>query len=234
MYEGVFMRQTPIPNGIIGQEVLERLRWRYEKQRPKVLYGVSTVISAFASYIQERGIRHRPQVVIATGEVLTNPNRRLIESTFRTKPFFYYGRRDVGMIAAECSEHEGIHYHPWGSHVEFDPIGDSQNGMIYRLLVTDLLNYGQPFIRYDTGDCVTLAQQKCSCGKWYPLADQVVGNFSDGVFHPNGTVVPGMSFVDQSPSLKRLPRGIPPLQVAQDSPESSPFGEEIKIHSLSA
>ena len=234
MYEGVFMRQAPVPNGLMGQEVLDRLRWRYEKQRPRVLYGRSSVLTAFASYLEERGIRHRPQVVIATGEVLSGPNRRLLESAFRTIPFLYYGRRDVGMIAAECSEHEGLHFHPWGSHVEFDPIGESRHGMVYRLLVTDLLNYGQPFIRYDTGDCVTLAQQTCSCGRWFPLIDQIVGRFANGEVRPNGTVVPITKLAEPKPSFKRPFRGIPPQRTAGKSELEHPVDDALKAYSLSA
>jgi phenylacetate-CoA ligase len=215
IHEGVFMRQSPLPRGIPGQDALERLRRRYEKQRPRVLYGLSSVLAAFAAYIQERGTRHRPQVVIATGEVLSGPNRRLLESVFRTIPFLYYGRRDVGMIAAECREHEGLHFHPWGSFVEFDPIGDSRDGMVYRLLVTDLLNYAQPFIRYDTGDCVTLAQQKCSCGSWFPMIDQVVGRYSNGVIHPNGSVVPITALGDLKSPLKRPFRVAAPVRSAR-------------------
>ncbi|MEO6828850.1 MAG: hypothetical protein ABI164_03505, partial [Acidobacteriaceae bacterium] len=222
------------PLAVMGQDTLERLRWRYEKERPRVLYGLSSVLAAFAAYAQERGIRHLPQAVIATGEVLTGPDRRLLESTFRTIPFLSYGRRDVGMIAAECSEHEGLHFHPWGSYVEFDPIGESSNGMVYRLLVTDLLNYGQPFIRYDTGDCVTLAPQKCSCGSWFPLVDQVVGRSSNGTVQPNGTVVPITALVNQPLSARRSFRGIAPLRATRSSSASERENEERIRHALSA
>lgn len=179
MYEGVFMRQAPEPGGIMDAKDLERLRWRYEKQRPKALYGRSSILTAFASYLATRKVRHQPQVVIATADVLTRQSRKLMESVFGTSPYHFYGSRDVGMIGAECSLHEGVHFHPWGSYVEFDPIGDTPAGPAYRLLVTDLLNYGQPFIRYDTGDCVTLASQSCSCGSWFPLVDEVLGRTAD-------------------------------------------------------
>lgn len=234
MYEGVFMRQTPAPRGIVGQEFLERLRWRYEKQRPRVLYGRSTVLAAFAAYLKERGVRHRPRIVIATAEVLTGPNRRLIESVFRTIPFLYYGRRDVGMIGAECSEHEGLHFHPWGSYVEFDPIGESKEGTVYRLLVTDLLNYGQPFIRYDTGDCVTLAPQSCSCGSWFPLVDQVLGRYSEGVFQPSGDVMPVVTPIEQPAAVKQPSRSIPPERTGRKRPADRQFGGGVQAGKLSA
>lgn len=192
--EGVFMRQTPPPPGIVGIEILEKWRWRYEKQRPKVLYGRATVLAAFAGYLRERGISHRPNAVISTAEVLSIQHRRLLASVFKSAPFDYYGRRDVGMIAAECSEHEGLHFHPWGSFVEFDPIAQSPDGAVYRLLVTDLLNYGQPFIRFDTGDCVTLTEQSCSCGRWFPLVGKIVGRLDQDAIVANGGVVPNITF----------------------------------------
>ncbi len=202
VHESVFMRQTPPPPGVVGIDVLEKWRWRYEKQRPRVLYGRATVLAVFAAYLRERGVTHRPQAVVSTAEVLSVPHRRLLSSVFKTAPFNYYGRRDVGMIAAECSEHEGLHFHPWGSFVEFDPIGQSPDGPVYRLLVTDLLNYGQPFIRFDTGDCVTLTEQSCSCGRWFPLVGKILGRLDQGVIVANGAVVPNITFNDSPNSMK--------------------------------
>jgi phenylacetate-CoA ligase len=227
MYEGVFMRQTAGPGETIDDETLERLRWRYEKQRPKALYGRSSVLVAFASYLQERGKHHRPQIVIATSDVLSRQDRRLIQSVFGTVPFNYYGSRDVGMIGAECSEHEGLHFHPWGSYVEFDPIGDTPNGPAYRLLVTDLLNYGQPFIRYDTGDCVTLAQQSCSCGSWFPLVDEVLGPIADRTIRTETNT--SVSIERQRPL-----HTIAPVRIAQKYAENLQIGYSVKNRNRSA
>ena len=232
------MRRTPAFPGTgvptIREEVLERWRWRYEKQRPKVLYGRSTVLSAFASFLQEFGTRHRPRVVIATGDVLDGANRKLLESAFRTVPFVHYGSRDVGMIGAECAEHEGLHFHPWGSYVEFDPIGESRDGTVYRLLVTDLLNYGQPFIRYDTGDCVTLAQQSCSCGSWFPLVDQVVGRIESGTIRANGKPVTSVTLNDQAIHIEKPYHVIRPMRITRNRAANRQFRDNSEKHSLSA
>lgn len=219
LYEEVLMRCTSAPCGIVNEEVLERFRQRYEKQRPKVIYGYSTVVAEFASYLRKCGIRHRPKIVIATAETLNDQNRQLIESVFNTKLFIYYGSRDVGMIAAECSAHGGLHFHPWASYVEFDPIGDTPDGPAYRLLVTDLLNYGQPFIRYDTGDCVTLANpvQTCSCGRWFPRVRKILGRVADGLLLPDGGLVPGVTVGCQMTSLCQNFRAISRIQLVQKS-----------------
>lgn len=180
MYEEVLMRRVTAIGGTVAPQILERFRIRYEREKPKVLYGYSSVLTAFASYLAERGRKHRPRVIVATAEPLGDKGRQLIGSVFGVTPSVAYGSRDIGIIGAECSEHEGLHFHPWGSYIEFDPIGESADGTVYRLLATDLLNYGQPFIRYDTGDYVTLAHQSCSCGRWFPLVSKVVGRVPEG------------------------------------------------------
>lgn len=212
MYEEVLMRRTPAPSGSVAPQILERFRVRYEKERPKVLYGYSSVLAAFTAHLRERGRKHRPQVVIATAEPLSDKSRHLISSVLGVTPSVAYGSRDVGIIGAECSEHEGLHFHPWGSYVEFDPICDSPDGTVYRLLVTDLLNYGQPFIRYDTGDCVTLAHQSCSCGRWFPLISKVIGRV------PEGSALPSSNSAQVVVIGRRMTKNVPktwPLPQAQ-------------------
>ncbi|MHB8303940.1 MAG: phenylacetate--CoA ligase family protein [Acidobacteriaceae bacterium] len=217
LYEEVLMRRTSAASGLITDEILERFRLLYEKQRPKVLHGSSTVIAALATFLETHGVRHRPQVVIATGEALSDNNRRKIESVFNTRPYIHYGSRDIGIVAAECSDHEGLHFHPWGTYVEFDPIGETPDGPAYRLLATDLLNYGRPSIRYDTGDCVTLTEQMCSCGRWFPLVRSVLGRMTDGIALADGGRVPGATVGSQMTDLCQDLRAVSRAQPVQKS-----------------
>jgi phenylacetate-CoA ligase len=217
LYEEGLMRIIPAPSGIINDEVLERFRERYEKHRPKVLYAYSTVLAAFAAYLQKRGMKHRPKVVIATAEVMNDENRRLAESVFGIPVTMHYGSREVGMIASECSAHQGMHFHPWASSVEFDPIGDTPDGPAYRLLITDLLNTGQPFIRYDTGDCVTLSEHRCSCGRWFPIAQKILGRVCEGIVMPDGGIIPGITLGTQMAQMGHTFRAIAQVQFVQKS-----------------
>ena len=101
LYEETLLRRTSAPAGFLSQEILERFRERYQKRRPKVLYGYSTILAAFASYMQQHGMDHKPEVIIATAEVMNDTNRQLVESVFGSKLFMHYGSRDTGMICAE-------------------------------------------------------------------------------------------------------------------------------------
>lgn len=137
------------------------------------------------------------------------------------------------MIGAECSEHEGMHFHPWGSYVEFDPIGESHEGTVYRLLVTDLLNYGQPFIRYDTEDCVTLSPQSCSCGRWFPLVDQVLGRVVNGGVYANGNVLPNVTLYETERKVQPI-RAIDFEKVARKRPAKLRAGRRLKERNRTA
>ena len=219
LYEETLFRRTSAPAGFLSQEILERFRQRYEQRRPKVLYGYSTILAAFATYMQQHGIVHKPQVIIATAEVMNDSNRELVESVFGKKLFIHYGSRDTGMICAECSAHEGMHFHPWGCYVEFDPVRETPDGIAYRILVTDLLNYGQPFIRYDTGDCATLTSQPCSCGRWFPTASKILGRVSDGIMLADGGMIPGVSVGNHMSQLGETFRAIAQVQFVQKTHE---------------
>lgn len=234
LYEEVLMQRIPAPSGMISDAILDGFRERYEKHRPKVLYAYSTVLAAFAAYLQKHGYKHRPKVAIATAEVMNHENRRLIESVFGVPVTMYYGSREVGMIGAECAQHEGLHFHPWSTHVEFDPIGDTPDGPAYRLLITDLLNYGQPFIRYDTGDCVTLNKRRCGCGRWFPQVDQILGRVCEGIVMADGGIVPGITLGTQMAQMGHTFSAIAQVQFVQKSVEHIHLRYAVKEENTAA
>lgn len=178
--EDILMRRVPGPSGPVTDEMLERSRLLFEKRHPRVLCGHPSALAAFAGYLAAHGMHHRPQVVIATAPALDGDDRIFIESVFGSRLYVHYGA-GFGTIGAECSEHEGVHLHPWGTYVEFEPVGDTPDGPAYRLIVTDLLNYAQPLIRYDTGDIVTLAEQMCTCGKSFPMVRKILPPAENGI-----------------------------------------------------
>jgi phenylacetate-coenzyme A ligase PaaK-like adenylate-forming protein len=57
------------------------------------------------------------------------------------------------------------------------PVPDGKKGA--KVLLTNLANYVQPFIRYEIGDIVTMASKPCGCGSNLPLIERVEGRDSD-------------------------------------------------------
>jgi phenylacetate-CoA ligase len=106
--------------------------------------------------------------------------RETIEDAFDCPVFDYYGSREIGAIAAECEEHHGYHISAENVVVEFVDDGESvsagEKGLI---LITNLANYGMPFIRYKLGDVGIPSADMCPCGRGLPLMSAIEGRTSD-------------------------------------------------------
>ena len=91
------------------------------------------------------------------------------------------------------------------------PAGEEGN-----VVITDLTNYGMPFIRYQNGDRAIAGFEKCACGRGLLLLKKVVGRRLDLLETPDGRIVPGEFFphlVKDFPTIRRF-------QVVQDDRHS--------------
>jgi phenylacetate-CoA ligase len=59
-------------------------------------------------------------------------------------------------------------------------------GQLGTVLVTDLSNYGMPFIRFKIGDLASPCQEVCKCGRGLPIMSPVIGRDTDIVVTPDG------------------------------------------------
>src|SRR5690606_12574062 len=137
-------------------------RWR--EFRPDMIFGHAHSIYIFAKYLNENGITDlRPQGIVATSMMLLNHERDVIELAFAAKVTNRYGCEEVGLIAVECAEHEGMHIN--SPHIILEALdGNDQPvtpGQPGKLVITDLNNYGMPLIRYRVEDVGVLSERIC-------------------------------------------------------------------------
>jgi phenylacetate-CoA ligase len=91
---------------------------------------------------------------------------------------------------------------------------NGKEGSSGEIVVTDLLNYGMPFIRYAMGDMGILTDEQCPCGRGLPLLKKVTGRTGDLLYTPDkksimsGSLV--LYLVDEAPGL------IGQVQIIQD------------------
>jgi phenylacetate-CoA ligase len=216
LYENRILRRIPAAAGEVSASIFKSFLDRLNRHRPKVLYGYGVTVARFADFVRTTSTNwHRPSVVIITAEVVTHSERQCIEETFGCQVTEQYGSRDVGMVASECHLHSGVHFHPAGCLVEFAFAGMTPDGPMHHLLVTDLLNYGMPLIRYDTGDCVIVDEAKCACGLWYPKVKTVLGRAMDNFLLPDGREVPGITLATRMVGMKSALRHITQVQFVQ-------------------
>ncbi len=187
-------------------------RWR--SLRPTLLYGHAHSIYLLATMLRERGIRLRPEGVVATSMMLLDHERKVIEEVFDVPATNRYGCEEVSLIACECERHAGLHLneeHVWVEVLRDDgsPCAPGEDG---RIVVTDLTNFGMPMLRYEVGDRGVLAAEPCPCGRPTALLAAVTGRVADFLVAEDGSRVAGISLIENT--LTRLP-GLEQMQIVQ-------------------
>lgn len=166
------------------------------KFRPRLLTGYVLALQLLARYIIRAGAEP-PQIgAIQTGaEPLRSAQRQIIERGLAAPVFERYGGRDIGAIAHECEAHRGMHIFAYNYYVEV--LRDGQPavpGEPGELVITQLDNYGAPFLRYRSEDIGVLADGPCPCGRTYPRLERVDGRILDLIVGANGRILPGEFF----------------------------------------
>ena len=183
---------------------------RQRRRKPTLLFGHAHSLFFFANFLKQKGLEpFRPKGIISTCMVLHDFERMRIEETFGSRVFNRYGCEEVSLIACECEAHEGLHLNLNTLIVEFirdgRPVRAGEAGAI---VVTDLTNYGMPFIRYKVGDVGIPSENLCSCGRSLPLMESLEGRVADYVVTPEGSLISGISltenFAMQLPEIKQL------------------------------
>jgi phenylacetate-CoA ligase len=89
-----------------------------------------------------------------------------------------YGSHELGVVAHGCPAQEGNHILSLSHYVEIidDQTGQKAlPGATGSVVITDVVNYAMPLIRYETGDLASMPAKPCSCGSAYPLMSSVAG-----------------------------------------------------------
>jgi phenylacetate-coenzyme A ligase PaaK-like adenylate-forming protein len=151
--------------------------------------------------------------IVSTGEPLFKWQRTAIEQVFGCKVFDSYRSREAGPVSQECEEHNG-------QHVAFETIYTesqaSEDGLgLNELLVTDLLNFGMPLIRYRTGDFGDLVHEECKCGRCGPRINNLNGRVFDSFVGPNGQTISSSSLVLYL--VDEAPEDVGQIQVVQET-----------------
>ena len=179
----------------LDEKKMAQFAMRLKEYKPRIIIGYAGALSLFAKYLSAIGDNNvRADAIISTAEALSNDDRKRIEIVFNAQVFERYGCRELGPIAAECGDHTGLHINAESLFVEVvDPQTNLpvETGEPGEIVITDLLNYSMPFIRYKIGDTGRLLRKECKCGRGLPLMDTVAGRTVDFIKTPNGKIIAG-------------------------------------------
>ena len=193
-----------------------------QRFRPKLIRGYLSAILLLADHIKRNNIKGiQPIAVSSTSETLFPGYRKKIEEVFQAPLFNQYGCGECNSIAFECKEHNGMHISMEHCILE----SDEDNNLI----VTNLDNYSQPFIRYRNGDSGIIDHSPCACGNAAPRLTDLHGRISENIILRDGSSVNGVFFanlLDQAGFINsdKMLR----FQVVQDVPGEIEFKAEVK------
>jgi phenylacetate-CoA ligase len=190
----------------------------HNRYRPDVIVAYTNPLYAFARAIEEQRLTpYSPRSIVVGAEKIYPFQREVIERVFRAPVFETYGSREFMLIGAECDRHAGLHLTTENLVVEVvddrgrpTPAGEEGN-----VVITDLTNYGMPFIRYVNGDRAVAGFEQCPCGRGLPMLRKVTGRQLDMIDTPDGRSVPGEFF----PHLIKDFPAVDQFQVIQESPD---------------
>jgi phenylacetate-CoA ligase len=197
---------------------LERYVRRIHAFRPRYLYGYVSALEDLARYMTERGVAGKMpflRAVVTTSEVLSPPQRALIQRAFGVGVQNEYGCGELGPIAYECSA-GSLHMLPTNQFVEIlRPDGSaSDRGEAGSVVITDLTNEAMPLIRYRVGDTASLGEP-CTCGRPFPTLENVFGREYDFVEDAAGRRYHGEFFMYLFEDLRGAYPEIGQFQVVQ-------------------
>ncbi|TWT07951.1 phenylacetate--CoA ligase family protein [Planococcus sp. CPCC 101016] len=135
--------------------------------QPALLGGYPTALELLLPEQQNGNLTIAPVLIMAGGEHLSAELRTQLREAFGCTIQSTYACTEAGTIACECREGR-YHIHEDCLIVEavdrnFRPVADGEPAD--QLLITNLFNYSQPFIRYVLTDRATIHDEPCPCGK---------------------------------------------------------------------
>jgi phenylacetate-CoA ligase len=198
--DAFFCRRIFVPAFEMSREDVARAVRRMRRHRPVLVDGYAECFNLLAEYLRlHPAAGLSPKGIISSAQVLPEESRGVIEQAFQTRVFDKYGSREFSGIAYECGAHDGHHVVAENYVVEVLKEGGTPAapGELGEVVITDLNNLCQPFLRYRIGDLAVALDPEaaCACGRGLPRLGRIEGRVQSLIIGADGHVVPGSLFL---------------------------------------
>lgn len=148
--------------------------------QPSIMSAYPNAMRILIPEMKAGRLKIQPNLLITGGEILTDAFKAEIEQVMKTRVLDAYGSTESGIMAFMCKEG---HMHVNSDWVILEPVDEEYNPVppgvqSQKILITNLSNFVQPFIRYEVTDRVILYDEPCKCGSHFPMI-KVEGRTSD-------------------------------------------------------
>lgn len=196
----LFKDKTMPPFGPEGTNISdERLREYVDailEFHPYMLVALPVYLQEIARYMKRKGMQAPVKLIRPIGSVSTQKLKREWADIFEGEVYETYGSNELGPIACECEERNGLHVAMENYVVEVVRDGQpAQPGELGEVLVTCLDNYAMPMLRYRIADVGRRYNHSCPCGRSSQLIE-VNGRLQDLIVTEEGQVIPEDQLMD--------------------------------------
>ena len=138
--------------------------------QPAMLGGYPSQLDLLVDEQKSGRLKIKPVLIMTGGEFLSEHVRTRLSEAFGCYVQTSYSCTEGGTIASECTEH---HFHINEDWVLVEPV-DAENRPVTdgtqsdKILITNLFNFTQPFLRYEITDRVVRHCERCACGNSLP------------------------------------------------------------------
>lgn len=198
----------------LSEKQLNNYYQKFQKFKPKYLYGYASALTHFAHFIKEKGIeisQCKPKVVFSTAEKLYPHQKELISSAFDCPVANEYGCAEFGIIAFECPKN---HLHISSDNVYLEIINPDSQG-VGQVIITGLRNYTMPLIRYQLDDLAKVDVSVCDCEVTLPRIEIMAGRNNDIIKTPEGKIVHSEILAYINRNLEKKGYGLKEFKIIQ-------------------
>lgn len=205
-------REFNVPFHAPIKEQVERIK----QIGPEVFEAYPSRMEQIAKHMDKFALKLEDvKIIFTNSETLTDSRRKAIKNVFGLNPIDIYGSVEFPNIACECPFHEGLHINADLLILQIvpfrqDDIVEDDRHKLARVVITDFVNSAMPLIRYQLDDLVRLSDRRCSCGRTFPLIEEIVGRTNEFVILPSGELMTGLNaigFLGDYPEINQY-RGI--------------------------
>ncbi len=157
---------------------------KLNKFKPKLIDGYPSAIFIISKFINKNKIKLSfvPKAIAVTSETLYDYQRIEIEKAFRCHVHNQYASNEGSPFITECTN-GNLHVNLDSGIFEYvnNEGKPAKPGEIANLVVTSIIRFKTPLIRYNIGDTVLLPLQNeiCNCNCNMPIVKKIIGREDD-------------------------------------------------------
>lgn len=149
---------------------IDKIVQQLNEFQPAMLGGYPSNLELLIDEVKEGRLTISPVIIMTGGEYLSDSLRKRLAETFQCYVQTSYSCTEGGTVACECRQQ---HFHINDDWVIVEPV-DAEGKAVpdgvqsEKILLTNLYNFTQPYIRYEVTDRVIMHHEKCACGNPSP------------------------------------------------------------------